>query len=111
MTPPWPPPPDLESIKELVRDADIEDLIKVDGAPPDEYDTEAEACHAQIAHLPSAQITRERLIPLLEDIWRRNFTHDTVELARRRPALEDLAAQISRFFGPEASLQTRNNTR
>ena len=41
MTATWPPPPDLASIKELTRDADIEGFI-AGGSPTDEYDTEAE---------------------------------------------------------------------
>ncbi len=103
----WPPPPDLASIQELVRDADIEGLIELHGAPPDEYDTEAEALYAAIAHLPTAEIIPARLTPLLEDIWRKNFIDDDAELAQRIPALGELAAQIARFFGPEAVPQTR----
>jgi hypothetical protein len=103
---PWPPPPDIESIKELVRDADVEGFI-VDGAPADEYDTEAEELHAAIAQLPSEAITVERLMPVLEAIWRKNLVDDDAELAERRPALEGLAGRIARFFGPEAKPQTR----
>ena len=53
----WPPPPDLASIKELVRDADVEGLIEIHGAPSDEYDTEAETLHTAIAHLATSEIT------------------------------------------------------
>lgn len=104
---PWPPPPDLESIRELVRDADVEGFISVHGAPADEYDTEAEAFHAAIAHLPTAEITIATQLPILEAIWRKNFIDDDAELALRRPALEGLAAQVARFFGPEAQPQVR----
>jgi hypothetical protein len=108
MSAPWPPPPDLESIKELVRDADVEGLIAIHGAPSDEYDTEAEAFHAAIGHLPVKDITVANLLPILESIWRRNFIDDDVELALRRPALQTLTQQITRFFGPEAQPQTRS---
>jgi hypothetical protein len=67
----WPPPPDLESIKELVRNADIEELIEVHGAPADEYDTEAEALHEAIAHLRTDEITVSRQLPILVSIWRK----------------------------------------
>ena len=30
---PWPPPPDIESIQELVAAADIEGFIEIHGAP------------------------------------------------------------------------------
>jgi hypothetical protein len=105
-SPPWPPPPDLESIRELVRDADVEGFIR-DGAPADAYDTEAEELHAAIAHWPTEEITVDRQLPILNAIWRRNFVEDDDELALRRPALEGLAQQIARFFGPEAQPQVR----
>ncbi len=105
----WPPAPDLDSIRELVRDADIEGFIAIHGAPADEYDTEAEAFHAAIAHLPSAEITVANQLPILEGIWRKNFIDDEAELALRRPALEALATQVARFFGPEAQPQVRQS--
>jgi hypothetical protein len=108
--PTWPPPPDLESIKELVRNADIEGFIAVHSAPADEYDTEAEALHAAIAHLRTDEITVNRQLPILESIWRKNFIDDEAELAMRRPALGALAQEITRFFGPEAQPQTRNRS-
>ena len=46
---PWPPPPDKESIQELVRAADPEGLL-AKGAPVDEYEPE-EAILAAIQHL------------------------------------------------------------
>jgi hypothetical protein len=104
----WPPPPDLASIQELVRDADTEAFI-VNGSPADEYDTEAEALHARIAHLQISEITTGKLLPILEDIWRKNFIDDEKELSLRRPALQKLSEQIVRFFGPEAQPQTRNS--
>ena len=98
----WPPPPDRASIRELVRDADVEGFISIHGAPADEYDPEADELHATIAHLAISDITASRLLPTLEAIWRRNHIDDDAELALRRPALEALAQQIARFFGPEA---------
>jgi hypothetical protein len=102
----WPPPPDLASIKELVRDADVEGFI-ADGSPTDEYDHEAELLHAAIAHLATAEITAPNLMPLLENIWRTSFIDDDSELALRTPSLEGLAQQIARFFGPEAQPTVR----
>ncbi|MEO6803846.1 MAG: hypothetical protein ABI197_11465 [Granulicella sp.] len=107
MSTPWPPPPDLESVRELLRDADVEGLIAIHGAPADEYDTEAEAFYAAIAHLPSDQITVDTQLPILESIWHRNFVSDDAELNLRRPALQGIAEQMTRFFGPDANPQTR----
>jgi hypothetical protein len=110
MSAPWPPPPDLESIRELVRDADVEGLIEIHGAPADEYDTEAEILHTSIANLQTEEISVSKLLPILEIIWRKNFIDDDTELALRRPALEGVAQQIVRFFGPGANPQTREQS-
>jgi hypothetical protein len=103
---PWPPPPDIESIQDLVRAADIEALI-ADGAPADEYQPEEEQILSAIQHLPTAELTIPNLLPILEAIWRKSFSHSDAQLALRQPALEGLAQQIARFFGPEAQPQTR----
>jgi hypothetical protein len=102
----WPPAPDLESIQDLVRAADIEGLI-AQGAPTDEYEPEEEQILSAIQHLPTSNLTTPNLLPLLEAIWRKSFTLDDAELATRQPTLEALAQQIARFFGPEAQPQTR----
>jgi hypothetical protein len=104
---PWPPPPDLESIRELVRAADPEGHI-AEGAPADEYEPEEEAIFAAIAHLPIAQLTPATLIPIIEQTWRNSFVHDDHALATSRPALASLAHQIARFFGPEAQPNVRD---
>jgi hypothetical protein len=107
MSAPWPPLPDLESIQELVRAADIEGLIEIHGAPADEYEPEGKHIFSTIGHLPTAELTIPNLLPILEAIWRKNFIDDDAELASRRPALEVLAEQIARFFGPDAKPQVR----
>ena len=102
----WPPPPDLASIRELVRVADVEGHI-AEGAPADEYEPEEDSIFAAIAHLPTSEITVGTLEPILEQVWQESFALDADSIARRRPALHQLAAQIARFFGPEAQPQVR----
>jgi hypothetical protein len=106
MSAPWPPPPDLASIKELVRDADTEDFI-ANGSPMDEYDHEAEQLFAAIGRFPTADLTEENIVPHIETIWSKSFDYDGVALTVNRRALLALAHQIARFFGPEARPQTR----
>ena len=107
MSKPWPPPPDLASINELVASADIESFI-ADGAPADEYESEAEELHAAIANFTIAEVTTARILPVLQPIWQKSFNLSPAELAKRQPALLTLAQQIERFFGPEAKPQTRS---
>ena len=108
MSAPWPPPPDLESIRDLVREADPERHI-AEGAPADEYEPEEDAIFASIAHLPTSKLIVENLTPIIEQVWRNSFAHDDEALASSRPALKNLAQQIARFFGPNAQPQTRGN--
>jgi hypothetical protein len=107
MSKPWPPPPDIDSIQELVSTADVEGFI-AGGAPADEYETEAELLFVAIENFPTADILASKLLAILEPIWRKSFSLDDADIALRRPALKGLAQQIERFFGPEATPQVRN---
>jgi hypothetical protein len=106
----WPPPPDLDSLKELFAKADVEGLI-ADECPPDEYDPEAKHFYEDTKGSPTSAFTVEKTIPLLEQLWVRQFMLDEVQLAHRRPALAELAKQIAHFFGPGAKPQVRDQIR
>jgi hypothetical protein len=103
---PWPPPPDLNSLKELFAAADIEGLI-ADECPLDEYDPEAKHFYEATIGFPTSKFTAEQIIPLLEQLWVRQFMLNEEQLAQRRSALTELANQIAHFFGSEAQPQTR----
>jgi len=104
MPKPWPPPPDIDSLKELFAAADVEGLI-ADDCPTDEYDPEAKHFFEKTLGWSSAQFTAEHTLPLLTAIFAEQFNE---ERASRAAALEQLAAEIARFFGPEAKPQVRN---
>lgn len=103
----WPPPPDLESIRELVRAADPEGHIDA-GAPADEYEPEEDDIFAAISNMRTTDLTSANLLPIIERVWRKSFAHDDQAQAASRPALRGLADQIARFFGPDAQPQVRN---
>lgn len=107
MSAPWPPPPDLESIQHLVREADIEGHL-AEGAPADEYEPEEEEIYAAIATWPTARLTAANLQPVIEEIWRKSFNLNPSTLANRAPTITTLAREIERFFGPDAQPQVRN---
>lgn len=104
---PWPPPPDMESIRELVRAADPERHL-ADGAHADEYEPEEEKILAAIGHLSSTDLVSTATLPLIAAIWQKSFVLDDAAMLERRPALLALAQQIERFFGPEATPQVRS---
>lgn len=105
---PWPPPPDLDSIQELVAASDVDGFI-AEGGPADEYETEADALFDQIQAFATAELVAPRLLPILESIWRSSFQLSPSDLADRRPKLIELAGQIERFFGPAAQPQVRGS--
>ncbi len=105
----WPPPPDLDSLKELFAKADIEGLI-ADECPPDEYDPEAKHFYEETTGFPTSAFSAELILPRLEQLWVKQFMLNEVQLAQRRPALLGLAEQIARFFGPEAQPQVRERS-
>jgi hypothetical protein len=105
----WPPPPDLDSLKELFASADVEGLI-ADECPIDEYDPEAKHFYEATKGLPTDAFASERTLPILEKLWVEQFMLDQVQLAQRRPALTELARSIARFFGPGASPQVRERS-
>jgi hypothetical protein len=105
----WPPSPDLDSLKELFAKADVEGLI-ADECPPDEYDPEAKHFYVDTKKSPTSAFAVEKTLPLLEQLWVKQFMLDETQLAQRRPALTELAKQIARFFGPEARPQVRNQS-
>ena len=106
---PWPPPPDLPSIQELVRTADVEGLISGHGAPQDEYEPEEELLFDAIHALPTDELLSANILPPLERIWSKSFHLDEEEMAQRRPHLLSLAKEIERFFGPESKPVTRGD--
>lgn len=103
---PWPPPPDLPSLQELVRTADIEGHL-ADGAPQDEYEPEEDLLFQAIHGLSTQDLVLANLLPHLERIWQQSFQLSASDLDRRRPALLSLAKEIERYFGPESQPRTR----
>ncbi len=103
---PWPPPPDLPSIQELVRTADPEGHL-AEGAAADEYEPEEEALLAALQGLPTAELITANILPPLERIWQQSFSLSDDQLAERRPKLLALAKEIERFFGPQSQPRTR----
>lgn len=104
---PWPPPPDMESLKELFATADIEGLI-ADDAPMDEYDPEASHFFEAINGYKTSDLVVAQILPVLERIWTKSFVLKHAQIMARRPTLLALAQQIERFFGPEATPQVRS---
>ncbi len=108
LTKPWPPPPDIESIRELVRAADPEGHL-AEGAHSDEYEPEEEAILEAIGRLQTSALLATDTLPIILAIWRKSFNLDDAAMMQRSGALLALAQQIERFFGPAATPQVRSS--
>jgi hypothetical protein len=106
---PWPPPPDLDSLKELFATADVEGLI-ADECPIDEYDPEAKHFYEATLGYPAGKFSTDQTLPVLEHLWVNQFSLNEEQLAQRRPALKALAEQIAHFFGPGAEPRVRQQS-
>lgn len=102
----WPPPPDLASIQQLVREADIEGHL-ADGAPQDEYEPEEDELFAELTTWETDELRAPRIEPVIAAVWQRSFSLSDNALAERAPKIATLAAEIERFFGPDARPQVR----
>ena len=103
----WPPPPDIESIRELVRAADPEGHL-AEGAHADEYQPEEDAILEAIGGLEISDLVATKMLPIIQAIWQKSFSVDRFAMSARMAALLGLANEIERFFGPQAAPQIRS---
>jgi hypothetical protein len=89
---------DLDSVNDLVTEQDVEGFI-ADGAPADEYEGEVEELFAALLALPPAEATQAKIVDVLRQTWRKNFSLSDAALDQRGPGLEKIAERILHFFG------------
>jgi hypothetical protein len=89
---------DLDSVNDLVTEQDVEGFI-ADGAPSDEYESEVEEVFAALLALPGEEATNERIIAILEQTWKKNFSLSDEDLKQRRPSFEKIVERILHHFG------------
>ena len=88
---------DEESVEELFTTHDIEGLIAA-GAPADEYEPEMEQLIAALAEIPAGQASQSRIIDILNEIWRKDFTATEDRLGHLRPAFASLANTLLEHY-------------
>lgn len=89
---------DLDSVNDLVTEQDVEGFI-ADGAPADEYESEVEEVFAALHALPAHEATKDRILLILQQTWKKNFSLSDADLQQRRPGLEKIVERILHFFG------------
>jgi|ERR1700676_1192219 hypothetical protein len=80
------------SIKNILREEDIEGLIKL-GAPADEYNSEAKEIEAAMSRLGDNP-SEEQVVQVLKDIWKDSFDLSTEDIELRRDTFQRVARRI-----------------
>jgi hypothetical protein len=57
-----------ETIQRALNAEDLEGLLQV-GAPPDEYESEAQMIANAVTHTNEDELTEDRLADLIRDVW------------------------------------------
>jgi hypothetical protein len=92
-----------EIVRRVVNREDIEGLLSL-GAPPDEYDREAElvarAVRQMLLQAPGLHLSTDQVVGALQDVWSRTFgPYSEADLARRDRAFRRAATEIIRALG------------
>ena len=82
-----------QKIKDIFHDADIEGLI-ANGAPNNEYDSEALEALRAISALRQEKVTEDNLAAVIGLIWARSFNRDENEMKMRLPAIHRIAQKL-----------------
>jgi hypothetical protein len=82
------------TIEDVLRNADIESLIEC-GAPRDEYTPEVSGIVNALALIGEQEITAERLVATIREVWVHMFgPFSDEEIELRMPAFRQVAHQI-----------------
>ena len=83
----------LEKIEVALRKADIEGVLK-GGAPQDEYDAEAAEIAEALAGIRGADLSEDRVLQIVCDIWTKSFGHEFHETEKIKPVFQKLVRDI-----------------
>lgn len=76
----------LENIERILIEEDIEGLIE-DGAPEDEYSSEAEDIAKALSEFTEEDINEDNVAKVISLIWAESFNLSDNELQQRLPAI------------------------
>jgi hypothetical protein len=83
----------FEKINASFIEEDLEGLIE-DGAPLDEYSSEAQSVAEALAKIPLEKITVPVVAATIALVWAKNFDRSAAEMAQRLPACQRVAEKL-----------------
>ncbi len=83
----------VQHINTFLRETDIEGLIQ-NGAPPDEYETEAEAIAVALLEVYEQELTDKNVQGIIAQVWAISFELSESDLQARLPHFQALANSI-----------------
>ncbi|MFZ0320175.1 MAG: hypothetical protein WAL56_13715 [Candidatus Sulfotelmatobacter sp.] len=83
-----------EIVQRALNAEDLEGLLQV-GAPPDEYESEAQMIAKAVAHTNEAELTEDHLADLIRDVWIEMFgPFSQEEIDRRGGGFRSVAQRV-----------------
>lgn len=83
----------LQEIEDILRQADVEGFIG-DGAPDDEYDSEAQEIYTLLTG--ATTVDGNKVMAILVAVWERFFNLGPDEMQQRLPYLRKVAQELAR---------------
>lgn len=83
-----------EYINTILQEQDVEWLI-ANGAPADEYESEAQAIVQTLSQLDEHELTQRNILKIIDSIWTQSFNLEDSDLGLRELALNTLAHRIA----------------
>jgi hypothetical protein len=83
----------FEKINAAFIEEDLEGLIE-EGAPLDEYSSEAQSVAEALAKIPDEKLTASVVAATIAFVWAKNFDISAAEMEQRLPACQRLAEKL-----------------
>ena len=87
----------IADINAVLREEDVEGFI-AQGAPGDEYDSEAQEIASALALLNEGQITEANVAAIVALVWAKSFDRSSQEIEMRMSVFRRIAQRLNTFI-------------
>lgn len=91
-----------EQVSSLLQKDDIEGLLH-EGAPSDEYDSEAEIISSTISLLGSTSLNEQDIMGILRNVWEQSFGLTADDLDKRQKFFISLSIELATLIKSNTS--------
>jgi hypothetical protein len=83
----------INDIENILIKEDVEGFIE-DGAPEDEYSTEARYIARALLEITKTEFTQENIVSVISTLWAKSFNLSREDIKNRLPALQRVTKDI-----------------